>query len=141
MCGNDYQPQSGMFIYAPFEGRIPVSLPLRGVRKLVDAVLTEMSKDFDGPYANVGRPLMSPERLLRALLLRETSGRCRPYSSRLDPGGESRQAAFSADIVLPLFGVRKPHRASELTLALYAGIITNSCFGMLSSIVVPTPKC
>ena len=35
----------------------------------MDAVLAEMSKDFDGLYSQVGRPLIAPERLLRALLL------------------------------------------------------------------------
>jgi len=35
----------------------------------VDAVLAEMSKDFDGLYSQVGRPSIAPERLLRALLL------------------------------------------------------------------------
>jgi len=42
---------------------------LRGVRKLADAVLAEMSADFDGMYAKVGRPSIPPERLFRALLL------------------------------------------------------------------------
>ena len=51
------------------EDRIPADHPLRGVRKLVDAVLAEMSKDFDGLYSEVGRPSIAPERLLRALLL------------------------------------------------------------------------
>ena len=58
-----------MFSYVSLEDRIPASHPLRGVRKLVDAVLAEMSKEFDGMYAKVGRPSIPPERLLRALLL------------------------------------------------------------------------
>ena len=36
---------------------------------MADAVLVEMSKDFDGLYAAVGRPSIPPERLFRALLL------------------------------------------------------------------------
>ena len=51
------------------EERIPANHPLRGVRKLVDAVLAGMSRDFDGLYAKSGRPSIAPERLLRALLL------------------------------------------------------------------------
>jgi transposase len=51
------------------EERIPADHPLREVRKLVDAVLAGMSKDFDGLYSEVGRPSIAPERLLRALLL------------------------------------------------------------------------
>ena len=69
MRGNDDQLQSGMFSYVSLEDRIPAAHPLRGVRKLADAVLSEMSKEFDGMYANVGRPSIPPERLFRALLL------------------------------------------------------------------------
>ena len=58
-----------MFSYVALEDRIPADHPLRGVRKLVDAVLAEMSKDFEGLYSKVGRPSIPPERLLRALLL------------------------------------------------------------------------
>jgi transposase len=69
MRGNDDQLQSGMFSYVSLEERIPTDHPLRGVRELADAVLTEMSRDFDGMYAKVGRPSIPPERLFRALLL------------------------------------------------------------------------
>lgn len=69
MRGNDDQLQSGMFSYVSLEDRIPEAHPLRAVRRLADAVLAEMSKDFDGMYAKVGRPSIPPERLFRALLL------------------------------------------------------------------------
>jgi transposase len=69
MRGNDDQLQSGMFSYVSLEERIPTAHPLRGVRKLADTVLADMSKDFDGMYAKVGRPSIPPERLFRALLL------------------------------------------------------------------------
>jgi transposase len=69
MRGDDQQQQSGMFSYVALEDRIPADHPLRGVRKLVDAVLAGMSKDFEGLYSQVGRPSIPPERLLRALLL------------------------------------------------------------------------
>ena len=69
MRGDDQQLQSGMFSYVALEDRIPADHPLRGVRKLVDAVLAEMSNDFEGLYSKVGRPSIPPERLLRALLL------------------------------------------------------------------------
>src|SRR5579863_2997881 len=69
MRGDDQQLQSGMFSYVALEDRIPADHTLRGVRKLVDAVLAEMSKDFEGLYSKVGRPSIPPERLLRALLL------------------------------------------------------------------------
>jgi len=69
MRGDDQQLQTGMFSYVALEDRIPADHPLRGVRKLVDKVLAEMSKDFGGLYSQVGRPSVAPERLLRALLL------------------------------------------------------------------------
>jgi transposase len=69
MRGDDQQLQSGLFSYVALEDRIPTDHPLRGVRRLVDAVLTRMCKDFDGLYSKVGRPSIPPERLLRALLL------------------------------------------------------------------------
>src|SRR6476620_6524042 len=69
MRGDDQQLQTGMFSYVALEDRIPADHPLRGVRKLVDAVLARMTKDFDGLYSEVGRPSIAPERLLRALLL------------------------------------------------------------------------
>src|ERR1700693_1928418 len=69
MRGDDQQQQSGMFSYVALEDRIPADHPLRGERKLVDAALAGMSKDFEGLYSKVGRPSIPPERLLRALLL------------------------------------------------------------------------
>jgi transposase len=69
MRGNDDQFQPDMFSYVPLEERIPANHPLRSVRKLADTVLAEMSKEFDGLYAKVGRPSIPPERLFRALLL------------------------------------------------------------------------
>src|SRR6202158_3067738 len=69
MRGDDQQLQTGMFSYVALEDRIPADHPLRGVRKLVDKVLVEMSNDLDGLYSQVGRPSIAPERLLRALLL------------------------------------------------------------------------
>ena len=58
-----------MFSYVSPEQRVPPDHPLRGVRALVDDVLREMSREFAGLYATVGRPSIPPERLLRAQLL------------------------------------------------------------------------
>jgi transposase len=69
MRGNDDQLQRGTFSCVPLEDRIAEAHPLRGVRKLADAVVAEMSQDFDGMYATAGRPSIPPERLFRALLL------------------------------------------------------------------------
>jgi transposase len=68
MRGDDRQPDS-MFSYVSPEQRVPSDHPLRAIRALVDAVLREMSPDFDRLYARVGRPSVPPERLLRAQLL------------------------------------------------------------------------
>jgi transposase len=68
MRGDDRQPDS-MFSYVSAEQRVPADHPLRAIRGLVDAVLREMSREFEGLYAKVGRPSVPPERLLRAQLL------------------------------------------------------------------------
>src|SRR5262250_3331694 len=68
MRGDDQQ-QSGMFSYVSLEERVPQDHPLRAIRKLVDEVLRAMAKEFDGLYANTGRPSVPPERLFRAVLL------------------------------------------------------------------------
>jgi transposase len=68
MRGDDRQPDS-MFSYVSPEQRVPPDHPLRAIRGVVDAVLRDMSRDFDRLYATVGRPSVPPERLLRAQLL------------------------------------------------------------------------
>jgi transposase len=68
MRGDDRQPD-GRFSYVPPEQRVPKVHPLRAVRTLVDEVLREMSREFNGLYAKVGRPSVPPERPLRAQLL------------------------------------------------------------------------
>jgi transposase len=61
--GDDRQPDA-MFSYVSAEQRVPADHPLRAIRALVDAVLRDMSREFDGLYARVGRPSIPPERLL-----------------------------------------------------------------------------
>jgi transposase len=68
MRGDDREPDS-MFSYVSPEQRIPKDHPLRAIRALVDDVLGDMSREFDGLYAVIGRPSIPPERLLRAQLL------------------------------------------------------------------------
>jgi transposase len=58
-----------MFSYVSAEQRVPTDHPLRAIRQLVDDVLRDMSREFDGVYARIGRPSIPPERLLRAQLL------------------------------------------------------------------------
>jgi transposase len=68
MRGDDRQPDA-MFSYVSAEQRVPQDHPLRAIRALVDEVLRDMSREFDRLYAQVGRPSIPPERLLRAQLL------------------------------------------------------------------------
>ena len=69
MRGNDNQQQPGMFSYVSLEERVPAKHPLRAIREIADEVLAGMSAEFDGLYAETGRPSIPPERLFRALLL------------------------------------------------------------------------
>jgi transposase len=68
MRGEDSK-QEAMFSYLSPEKRVPAEHTLRPVRAMVDTVLEEMSPRFAKLYADVGRPSIAPERLLRALLL------------------------------------------------------------------------
>src|SRR6266849_4288896 len=68
MRGEDSK-QEAMFSYLSPDKRVPIEHPLRSIRRLVDTVLEEMSPLFAKLYADVGRPSIAPERLLRALLL------------------------------------------------------------------------
>src|ERR1700674_2927394 len=68
MRGEDLQ-QSAMFSYLWPEKRVPKDHPLRKLRPLVDAALLRMTRRFAAMYADVGRPSIAPEKLLRALLL------------------------------------------------------------------------
>ncbi len=68
MRGEDNK-QEAMFSYVSPEKRAPTDHPLRPIRTMVDGILKEMSPQFAKLYADVGRPSIAPERLLRALLL------------------------------------------------------------------------
>src|SRR5258706_15371562 len=68
MRGDDREPDA-MFSYVSAEQRVPTDHPLRAIRALVDDVLRDVSREFGGLYARVGRPSIPPERLLRAQLL------------------------------------------------------------------------
>jgi transposase len=68
MRGADEQ-QSQIFSYLSPEARVRKDHPLRAIRVMVDEVLARMSGSFDAMYADVGRPSIAPEKLLRAQLL------------------------------------------------------------------------
>lgn len=58
-----------MFFAIDIEYRIRSDHPLRPIKAAVDSILQELSPLFDSAYAKVGRPSVSPEVLLRSLLL------------------------------------------------------------------------
>src|ERR1700688_3948239 len=68
MRGDD-QKQGQVFSYVSTEERVPQEHLLRAVRRSVDQILGEMTREFDRVYARTGRRWIAPERLLRALLL------------------------------------------------------------------------
>jgi transposase len=68
MRGGD-QRSDGLFAYVSCERRVPKEHPLRRILPLVDAALGDLSPEFEGLYARIGRPSIPPEKLLRALLL------------------------------------------------------------------------
>jgi hypothetical protein len=49
MRGDDREPDA-MFSYVSAEQRVPKEHPLRAIRALVDEVLRNMSREFDGLY-------------------------------------------------------------------------------------------
>lgn len=51
------------------ESRVPEKHPLRGIKRIADGVLDEMSALFDDMYAETGRPSVPPERLLKSMVL------------------------------------------------------------------------
>jgi transposase len=61
--------QSSMLCLVSPESRVPSDHPLRDIKKLADAALGELSPVFDAMYAEMGRPSVPPERLLKSLLL------------------------------------------------------------------------
>ena len=68
MRGND-NDQQAMFSYVSLESRVPEDHPLRSIRRMVDQVLSGLTKEFAAMYSRTGRPSIAPERLLRALIL------------------------------------------------------------------------
>ena len=68
MRGGD-ERGGGLFSYVDLEARVPAHHPLRAIRVLVDEALSVLSADFERLYPQTGRPWITPEKLLRALLL------------------------------------------------------------------------
>ena len=63
------EPQVTMLAFVDLEERVPADHPLRTIKVLADEALARLSPEFDRMYADVGRPSIPPERLLKASLL------------------------------------------------------------------------
>ena len=61
--------QPALFSYVSLEDRVPREHPLRRLRVLVNRILASMSSLLEERYSHTGQPSISPEQLLRALLL------------------------------------------------------------------------
>lgn len=68
MRGENSKQSSMLMLMSP-ETRVPATHPLRAIKKLADAALTQLSPVFDAMYASGGRPSIPPERLLKSMLL------------------------------------------------------------------------
>jgi len=63
------EPEVTMQAFVDLEARVPPDHPLRTIKVLGDQALEALSQEFDRMYAEVGRPSIPPERLLKASLL------------------------------------------------------------------------
>src|SRR5437588_6804264 len=68
MRGNEDQ-QGEVFSYIPLEKRVGADHPLRKIRVTADRALSELGAWFDQLYSRTGRPSVTPEQLLRGLIL------------------------------------------------------------------------
>jgi transposase len=63
------EPQVSMLTFIDTETRVPPNHPLRIIKRVADDALATLSPEFDRMYAELGRPSIPPERLLKASLL------------------------------------------------------------------------
>ena len=55
-----------LFSYVDLEARVRRDHPLRAIRVIVNEALAALEREFAGLYAQIGRPSIAPEKLLRA---------------------------------------------------------------------------
>lgn len=63
---NDRSPE--LVSYVDFDARVPMVHPLRAMRDLMNPPIVTLHDMFAALYKDNGRPLIAPERLLRAIL-------------------------------------------------------------------------
>src|SRR3954447_13305953 len=73
MRGSDERSGS-LFSYVDLEARVRSDHPLRMIREIVNAALTDLSRAFTELYKDFGRPSIAPEKLLRGMLLQAFYG-------------------------------------------------------------------
>ena len=80
------EPQVSMLAFIDLETRVPAGHPLRTIKGLADRALAQLSPEFDRMYAQIGRPSIPPERLLKASLLISLYSVCseRGFCEQLD---------------------------------------------------------
>jgi hypothetical protein len=61
MRGSDEQAAS-LFSYVDLEARVRVDHPLRTIRVIANAALSDMSRAFTSIYTDFGRPSIAPEK-------------------------------------------------------------------------------
>jgi transposase len=70
-----FDERSGsLFSYVDLEARVRSDHPLRTIREIANAALSDLSKALTALYTDFGRPSIAPERLLRAMLLQAFYG-------------------------------------------------------------------
>jgi transposase len=62
-------PQASMLALIDMQSRVPLDHPLRTIKYMAEEALADLSPVFDDMYAEIGRPSIPPERLLKASLL------------------------------------------------------------------------
>ena len=88
-----YDPQGTLLAFIDLETRVPSDHSLRVIKKLADQALKALSPDLDRMYADVGRPSILPERLLKSSLLialypvRSERAFCEQLDYNLSSGG------------------------------------------------------
>ena len=73
MRGSDERTGS-LFSYVDLDTRVRGDHPLRTIRGIVNAALSDLSRAFSALYTDFGRPSIAPEKLLRAMLLQAFYG-------------------------------------------------------------------
>jgi transposase len=73
MRGSD-ESSGSLFSYVDLDARVRGDHPLRVIREIANAALSDLSKAFTALYTDFGRPSIAPEKLLRAMLLQAFYG-------------------------------------------------------------------